>query len=675
MRRTAMLTLCAILCLPLAAQEQQQEATSLRQVDVTARRRLLRDTGVQQTVLDSLQLRDNISLSMADILTRHTTLFVKSYGRATESTAEFRGTSPSHTQVTWNGMRINSPMLGTVDFSTLPAFFTDRARLLHGASSILHTGGGLGGAIALETLPVPDGRRQEAQFVQGVGQWRTFDEFARLTLAGSKWQSDTRLSYATSQNDFHYINPDKKEDVRDEEGNIISSYHPRERNRSGYFTDVHAMQQLRYNDGKGNRMGIASWYSNLVRGLPFLSVDYKDDSDFTNECGQHTLRTVADWRHSAARQTTTLRAGHTWQRIAYDYTTTRQHTQTDITHSLSVAQSGFVQGEALYMPSDAWQIEAQLQATYSHVRSNDYSPFHQGDNYCRGRMEYALGAQARWRPVERMGLAVALRQEVYASDWVPLIPALFADWLLSRKWQLAAKLSVARNYRYPTLDDLYFKPGGNSALRPERGITWDAGMEWDRRWRRGGFSGGLTVFDSHISDWILWTPNVKGFWQPANVKRVHNYGVEATLTGRLVPGHGWRLQATANYAYTPSINRGDPAGDNDQSYGRQLCYVPRHSANAALTADWHTWTLAAGWTYYSRRFTTTSNETAHITGSLMPYHRADLSLEKRWKWRRVSGSVKAQVNNLLDNHYMTVLSRPMAGRNYAVYLSINPRWK
>ena len=37
------------------------------------------------------------------------------YKRQTLSTVAFRGTSPSHTQVTWNGMRINNPMLGMTD--------------------------------------------------------------------------------------------------------------------------------------------------------------------------------------------------------------------------------------------------------------------------------------------------------------------------------------------------------------------------------------------------------------------------------------------------------------------------------------------------------------------------------------------------------------------------------
>lgn len=118
--------------------------------------RPMKDAGIAKTRIDSMALRGSIAQSLADVLSKNSTLFVKSYGRATESTAEFRGTSPSHTQVIWNGMKINSPMLGTVDFSTIPAFFIDQATLYHGASSINIAGGGLGGAIEMQTRPDQD---------------------------------------------------------------------------------------------------------------------------------------------------------------------------------------------------------------------------------------------------------------------------------------------------------------------------------------------------------------------------------------------------------------------------------------------------------------------------------------------------------------------------------------
>ena len=107
---------------------------------------------------------------MADILTFNSSVFVKSYGRATLSTVAFRGTSPSHTQVTWNGMRINNPMLGMTDFSTIPSYFIDQASLLHGTSSVNETGGGIGGLVKLATTPHV-GEGFNVQYVQGVGSF------------------------------------------------------------------------------------------------------------------------------------------------------------------------------------------------------------------------------------------------------------------------------------------------------------------------------------------------------------------------------------------------------------------------------------------------------------------------------------------------------------------------
>ena len=107
--------------------------------------RPMRDIGVQETKLDTIALRDNIALSIADVLTFNSSVFVKQYGRGSLSTIAFRGTSASHTQVSWNGMKINSPMLGMTDFSMIPSYFIDDASLLHGTSSLSMSGGGLGG--------------------------------------------------------------------------------------------------------------------------------------------------------------------------------------------------------------------------------------------------------------------------------------------------------------------------------------------------------------------------------------------------------------------------------------------------------------------------------------------------------------------------------------------------
>ena len=226
----------------------------LMPVSVTATRSA--DIGTAAVHIDSAALRENIATSIADVLTYNSTAFVKSYGRATLSTVSFRGTSASHTGVTWNGMQISSPMLGTTDFSMIPAHFIDDVRLAEGSSSITDTGGSLGGLVKLtsDTRLLADGL--SGQFVQGVGSWTTFDEFLKIGYARNRWRVSARVSYATSRNDFPFTNHDKKENIYDDNHNIVSSYHPRERNRSGAFQDFQALIDTSFNSERAGRWSL-----------------------------------------------------------------------------------------------------------------------------------------------------------------------------------------------------------------------------------------------------------------------------------------------------------------------------------------------------------------------------------------------------------------------------------
>jgi len=652
--------------------------TNMRELDVTAKRKL-QETGVEKTSLDTTVLHDNISLSMADILSQHSTLFIKNYGRATEATAEFRGTSPSHTQVLWNGMRINSPMLGTVDFSTIPAYFIDQANLYHGASSINLTGGGLGGAVELRSsspsLYVDEMYPLRIQYIQGIGSFNTYDEFLRLCYGIRHWKGSTRMVYSSSDNDFHYTNYDKKVDVRDEQGNILNSYHPKERNKSGYFKEIHALQDIYGTMKNGDQLTANIWYSHSLRGLPFLSVDYKDGSDFSNEQQLNTLRSVLSWNHQHEVWNIDVKGGYSYQDVAYDYSTSREELRTDITHSRSYTHTAFLQAEGNFFLRENLLLTGKMATYFHHVKSFDRSPYHIGTNFNEERHELNGSVALRWRPWERFSLSGVIREEVYRRDFVAPIPALFADYVVFQPWNVLLKTSVARNYRYPSMDDLYFQPGGNPNLRPEKGITYDGGVEFSSPRRLPvSLKGNLCAFDSYISDWILWTPNAKGFWQPSNVKKVHNYGIEAALKANITLGKKWKCDATGNFAWTPSINQGKELNSNDASYGKQLCYVPRYQANLTANIQWQKWSFAYKWNYYSERYTTTSNEVNYITGRLLPYYMSDISLEKAFTWRYLDFSIKLAVNNILSTEYVTVLSRPMAPRNFEIYFKIQPKW-
>ncbi len=650
-------------------------------------RRPMKEIGIQQTKLDSIALKENIALSMADVLTFNSSIFVKQYGRATLSTVAFRGTSPSHTQVTWNGMRINSPMLGMTDFSMIPSYFIDDATLLHGTSSVNETGGGLGGAVKLSTKPA-DADGFGLQYVQGVGSFKTFDEFLRLTYGDEHWQVSTRAVCSSSDNDFRYRNYNKKMNVYDDGHNIVDTYYPVERNKCGAFRDLHLLQEVYYNTCRGDRFGLQAWHLASKRGVPMLSVDHRSDSEYVNEQREQTFRGILSWNRMREAYKASVHAGyiHTWQ--GYDFSQDKGNgVMAEMIRSRSRINTFYGQVEGEYSVG-RWLFTADVAVHQHFVRSQDKNVLElnsqtlaQGNRkkvvvgYDKGRAEVSTYASAKWMPAERLGLALALRKDMYGGEWSPVIPAFFADYLLSKRGGVTAKASLSRNYRFPTLNDLYFLPGGNPDLKKEHGVTYDAGVSFAvGKSDCYSLRGEATWFDSYIDDWIVWLPTFKGFWTPKNVKEVHAYGIELKADATVQLAKEWQLGGDVSFSWTPSINNGDPVDWADKAIGKQLVYVPEFSAAATGRLACKSWRFVYKWCYYSERFTTSDNDMKSKISRVKPYYMSDVSLEKLFSPRRAELSVKVTVKNLFNEEYESVLSRPMPRMNFEVFLDIRPKW-
>ena len=641
--------------------------------------RPMKEIGAQLTKFDSVVLKENIALSMADVLTFNSPIFVKSYGRATLSTVSFRGTSPSHTQVTWNGMKINNPMLGMTDFSMIPSYFIDDASLLHGTSSVNETGGGLGGAVKMSTVPAQN-EGFGLQYVQGVGSFKTFDEFVRLTYGSDKWQISTRAVLSSSPNEYEYKNHDKKENIYDENMNIVGQYYPVENNRSGSYKDFHFLQEVYYNTGKGDRFGFNAWYINSNRELPMLTTDYGEEMDFDNRQREHTFRSILSWDHFRSNWKLSAKGGYinTW--MAYDYKRdVGNGNMAHMTRSRSKINTFYGQTEGEYFIGKKWLFTANVAAHQHFVESQDKNIILQEGGkgivgYNKARVELSSSVSAKYRPTDNIGLSFVLREDMYGEDFTPLIPAFFIDGVISKKGNITAKASVSRNFRFPTLNDLYFLPGGNPNLKKESGITYDAGFSFAfAKEEKYNLQGSVNWFDSYINDWILWLPTTKGFFSPKNIKDVHAYGIEVQTDFSALITKNLKLDLDATYSWTPSINEGEPISSADQSVGKQLPYVPEHSATVTGRLSWNTWSFMYKWCYYSERFTMSSNDIS-LTGKLPVYFMNNITIEKGVSMKLADISIKGSVNNLFDEEYLSVLSRPMPGINFEIFLGITPKF-
>ena len=650
--------------------------------------RPLKEAGVEKTVFDSLALRESTALSMADILTYNSSLYVKNYGRATLSTVSFRGTSPSHTQVTWNGMRINSPMLGMTDFSTIPSYFIDKASLLHGSSAVSETGGALGGMVQLGSSPLvlPSEKSSTCplslNYIQGAGSFRTFDEFGRVSWNDSLVSASLRVAYSSSPNDYKYVNRDKKENIYDDNHNIIGQYYPVEKNKSGSFKDFNIMGQAYFNLGKHDKLGFDAWFLDSNRELPLTTTDYSDERQFDNRQREQTLRAVVSWNHYSPAWTLAANGGYARTNMKYDYK--REITENNwsvMTRSRSRVNTLYGRAEATWYASAKWLLTANASLHQHFVYSHDKNIILVDGGqaivgYDKARLELSGALSAKWQPVKEVGLSVVLRQEMF-GDKTAFIPAFLTDALVCKPLNLTLKASVSRNHKFPSLNDLYFLPGGNPDLRDESGITYDAGASVSRQFNIASTAWLVNLsanwFDSYITDWIIWLPTTKGFFSPRNVKDVHAYGVETRLGIDILPHPDWSVSFNGTYSWTPSINNGQPVSAADKSVGRQLPYVPRNSASFTGRLTWRSWSLLYKWAFYSKRYTMSSGDVS-LSGILPDYFMNNLVLQKDLRFQPLDVQLKLAVNNLFNEEYLSVLAHPMPGINFEFFLSVTPRW-
>ena len=69
-----------------------------------------------------------------------------------------------------------------------------------------------------------------------------------------------------------------------------------------------------------------------------------------------------------------------------------------------------------------------------------------------------------------------------------------------------------------------------------------------------------------------------------------------------------------------------------------------------------------------------SSNDISLTGKLPNYFMSNISLEKELVFRWADLSLKGTINNLFNEEYLSVLSRPMPGINFEIFVGITPKW-
>jgi len=587
--------------------------------------------GFKKTTLDSITLVHHLDADLSKIISENTTIFIKSYGNGTLATPSFRGTTAQHTQVEWNGINLNSPMLGQMDFSQIPVSQFDEIEILYGAAGIAKTSGAFGGVINLTTSPDWN-QRIKIALAQTLGNFETYYTNFNLIAGSQSFQSHTKASYSSSLNNFPYYNDYLGGKVRQQ--------------NSGYSLSGFS-EELFWKIKDKHLLSGRVWYSYDDRNLPPTASQY--DQEHIEKQKDKTIRSILEYKFVESNFNAVVTTSLIDQYMNYqlDSTLNSTHQYYSWINRARFSFSGIRN----------FTIKPGLDFIRDRVSSDSYDGI-------KTRTTAAIYAETRYNFKDILIATLVLREELIDNDFLPLIPAFGLEYLPIRgiDWKISANL--ARNHRYPTLNDQFWILSGNPDLKTEVNYSTEIGTGFRRLSPNQKFllDARLSGYYSWIFDMITWLP-VEGsnLWKPENIDEVHARGleVELALKGEVA---GFLLSLMGNYSYCRSTYAKANL-ENDNKIGKQLIYIPVHNFNSTFSVKRWNFFLNYNVCYISDRYTGKDNF------SYMPaYSLSNILFGKNIVLTKYFISLQLEINNIFNLDYQSVANRPMPGLNGALTL-------
>lgn len=626
----------------MLSQNTKDTILQLKSVEIHAPK-TLKETAIIKTELDTTILKNHSNNTLSDILSHHSPVYIKTYGQGGLATASFRGTAASHTQVEWNGININNPMLGQVDFSLIPVYFVDDISLLHGSSS-LHTGSGaLGGSIIINNKPQWN-KPFELKAIQSLGSFCTYNSFIKIGFNTKKLFTDIRLNYTQSKNNFEFYN------------NANGQFNYEKQKNADFKTNAGSIN-LYYKINNHQIISIKTFGLISNRNLPPI-MSYEGIGRNENQKDDQ-LKTVVEWKKYNKKINTHLSAGFSFSELKYYLANNTPFGLLKNYDSNSKTKSFYNKLNIDYTISKNTLLLASIYTNYHKVHIFDSTLL---SGYNAYRTETGIMAKIHQNFKKNYTVYGLIKSEYIGQNFIPIIPAFGIEKKLNGKQPITIKINLAKNYHAPTLNDLYWLPGGNADLLPEKGYTGDLSLLHNKNIKNNWqLQTQISIYASFIEDWIVWRPCEYRYWMADNIREVFARGTELKNSIHTTI-NSVKLSLHTNYTYTLTTNKTKQT-ENNISYGKQLIYIPKHKANFLFNLQYKGFYFNYNFSATGKRYTTSSNEEIRHTLPAYFLHDANIGI----KIKKLNFQFKTY--NLYNINYQTILWKPMPKRYYEIIIS------
>jgi len=625
---------CLLLSFDLAAQDIFSEDTvNIPAVTVRAAASL-RHTPYTVVKIDSSVMTRHEGGDLGTLLQSASLLTVKRYGNSGLSSVSIRGLSGSHTAVTWNGLPVNAPSNGQSDFAIIPVSAATSVKVTAGGSDLDDISGSIGGKVELSTGPMFDGVT-EGSLILGAGSYGSYSSALALRTGSTDISAKISLWGGMARNDFRFINVNAPGGVeKGRRTNAGSS-------SGGATADV------------GFRLGRAlltahAWYNDTDRDLPGPVTTV--EQDFGERQKDRSLKGVINYSLDDGKIAAEVVAGGSHDINLY-------FNEAPALNGENSSGIYMIRTRIRYRMNDRLEIVLNAGDEYQKALSLSFPA-------AVNRNIISASLAARYSVVPRLRLLLQARQMGASEQKVKPEFTAGATWILTADGRQAIKTSLSRNTKLPCLNDIYWVPGGNTALIPETATGGEASWSYAAMNPTGLRSTlDLTLHASRVDNLIQWLPGEAGLWSAENVRSVNVTGAEVRA-GTAVSVSEWTIKGYLNYGLTRSVNAGSEI-PNDRSEGSQLAYMPLHHLNMNIDAGWRVFSGGMTAVAESRRYTTSDNS-EWLPASFI----TDLYLGSSVRAGMTVIRADLRVNNLLNARSESVRNYPLPLRYFNLRLTL-----
>jgi len=619
-----------LLSLPLNGQLSfQGDTVKIQEVIITRKQISSEQPGFKFYSIDSLQLKEFSLFSLTEVLNETTPLFMKYYGSGGSATSSFRGTSAGHTQVTWNGININDPMLGQTDFSLIPSGLADNIMISFGGASMDHGNGAIGGIINLENEP--SWKKQTITDVSaGAGSFGRYTGLVKVNTGSDHFQSVTKAYLNSSQNNFPYF---------DTEALPEPLWKKRENNK---VLQKGFMQEL-YLRKSENVLSARFWYQSGLRDLPG-STQYGYSGEKQKD---ESFRGLLNYDYAKGKKEYFTTAA--WMYTNLDYTSELYSIDSKNNSNTIVLKGGMTTPIGEYS-----RLKIVLSDELNAIKSNNYN-----DTIRHNNASVTISAERK--KGKRFGAVILLRETLDDKSFlIPDYSAGFEFRVISGE-EHYLKLNLSRNSRIPSLNDRFWNPGGNPGLKNEYAYSYEIGYKLDHQMSPEiSVSSELNYFNNYIRDMIQWHPGESYFWIADNIGSVNSSGLESSVSVKYAVKN-LTVNLNAGYSYTRAS---ETSGGATETTGKQLIYVPEHQANGLLHVTYKNFYTTWVTNITGRTYTTADN-----SGFLQGYTINNFTNGVKFNIKENVIDLRFKIENIFNVSYKTIAYYPQPGRSYFLTLS------